>query len=304
MRLLIRATLLLTAPVLLAQQPVFKARTDLVTIPVIVNSRDRDAQLNDLIAADFELRENGDRQQVSVVTRERRPVSLAIVLDSSGSMDMDHRRSLALESARRALGALAPGDEAAVVLFAQQPEVVVPWTTAAQLPQVNWQSWKPFGWSAVIDGFRAALALMDDARNPNRVVLMITDGFENSSRASLASVAMTRRQSEVTVYGLAIGALRTSTASRTAVPAWIEQQADYMESFVNDSGGMLSYVNNASELVAAIQRMSADWNNQYTLGYTPSKPFDGKYRKIKVEAKRRGVSVRHRGGYLALPAHQ
>lgn len=148
-----------------------------------------------------------------MVTRERRPVSLAIVLDSSGSMDMDHRRSLALESARRALGALAPGDEAAVVLFAQRPEVVVPWTTAAQLPQV-------------------------------------------------------------------------------------------LESFVNDSGGMLSYVNNASELVAAIQRMSADWNNQYTLGYTPSKPFDGKYRKIKVEAKRRGVSVRHRGGYLALPAHQ
>ena len=43
---------------------------------------------------------------------------------------------------------------------------------------------------------------------------------------------------------------------------------------------------------------------QYTLGYTPLKAFDGKYRRVKIEVIKRGFRVRHRGGYLALPLTQ
>jgi hypothetical protein len=47
-----------------------------------------------------------------------------------------------------------------------------------------------------------------------------------------------------------------------------------------------------------------DLQHEYLLGYTPTRPLDGKYRRLKVEVNRRGVAVRHRGGYLALPTSQ
>jgi hypothetical protein len=56
------------------------------------------------------------------------------------------------------------------------------------------------------------------------------------------------------------------------------------------------------EATMAAKNVVADLGNQYLVGYTPKKALDGKYRKLKIEVNRRGLYVRHRGGYLALPS--
>jgi hypothetical protein len=53
--------------------------------------------------------------------------------------------------------------------------------------------------------------------------------------------------------------------------------------------------------VVAAEEPHPELQNQYLVGYVPTKSLDGKYRKLKVEVNRRGLYVRHRGGYLALP---
>lgn len=85
----------------MAQQPTFKAGVELVTVPVTVTSVDHNTYIDGLTAADFRLSENGDRQEVTTVTRERRALSLGIVVDDSGSMALGNRRELAVEAAQR-----------------------------------------------------------------------------------------------------------------------------------------------------------------------------------------------------------
>lgn len=289
-------------------QPVFKAGVDLVTVAATVSGRDRTAPESPLTAADFTVRENGELHKVEVLTRERRPVSLAIVLDSSGSMDMDLRKSLGMDAVRRAIAILEPGDEVCVVLFAQQAEVVLPWSPIEKMPPLNWSTWKPFGWSSLLDGVRVAVSMFDRSSNPNRAALIVSDGFENSSRVSLSQVVRSREQSEVVAYGLAIA--RNLARRRPMAAAGQSESAaiglgappdDYLQELVDGTGGTLSHIQDASELERSINRIAEEWRNQYVIGYVPSKAPDGRYRRIKVDVERRGLSVRHRQGYLAAP---
>jgi Ca-activated chloride channel family protein len=176
---------------------------------------------------------------------------------------------------------------------------------------------------------RVGLQLIDKARNSRRAIVLLTDGFENASRESTSSIVKSRRQSETTVYG--IGIVQTSLAEQQggrvfeglALPESSPDgvrpgasepvagdlmamtrdlpQFDYLQAMVGDSGGIVARAESVAEAVDAAKRVINDLQGEYLLGYTPSKSLDGKYRRLKVEVKRRGAIVRHRGGYLALP---
>ena len=76
---------------------------------------------------------------------------------------------------------------------------------------------------------------------------------------------------------------------------------DYLERVVGDSGGSSNRVVSQSEVIQAAKNIVDELQYEYVIGYTPVKPLDGKYRKLKVDVNRKGTFVRHRGGYLALP---
>lgn len=336
----------LTAADAIAQEsPTFKVGVDLVTLGVSVVDLVRDRPVDGLTAADFRVLEDGQPQTVSVVTHERRPVSLCIVLDASGSMAFDLRRQLARLTIDTLLGGLAAGDEVSAVVFRDRVEVRQPWTRVADLKSANWGD-APVGDTALVDGVRAGLTLLDSARNPRHVVVVITDGFENSSRASLASLTTTRRQSEAAIYGVAIGTPNRVETVAAGAPVPIDAevgvvpdvhvtgagrsgsalvqptevlplpqavipsapapvpQPNLIERLVDDAGGILMRARSSAEAGQAARNILIDLATQYTLGYAPSRPVDGRYRRVKVELPGRGggTFVRHRAGYLALPA--
>lgn len=299
-----------------AWQPTFSAGVDLVTVGVTVTNRTLERHAEDLTAADFQVWEDGQPQAVALLTRERRPVSLCLVLDASGSMAFEFRRQLARAAMDALVEGLEPGDQVAAVVFRDAVDVRLPWTRAADARSIDWHD-ASTGDTSLFDGVRAGLSLLEQASNPRRAIVVVTDGIENSSRISLGNLATTRQQSEAVVYAFGMTAsgtdefgrlttrlldpkLETDRVAQPSAPG-PAAQSDTLDRLVGDSGGTLTRISSGTEAVQAARNVVADLKYQYTLGYTPTRPMDGRYRRMKVAVTRPGLHVRHRGGYLAMP---
>lgn len=298
-------SLLLT--MLLLGQPTFRSGVELVRIPVNVE-RSADAAIppDSLTAASFTVLEDGVPQQVSLFERESLPLRLCIVLDISHSM-MDPRAArLSTGAYGHAITALGAADEVAVITFAMTSSRVMSWTPAAKAASMPLRL-RTDGGTAILDAVKRAMKELDTSKPGRPVILVITDGGENASFTGLGELVRSRIQSEAQIHGFQIagaptvtptsvtGRRRPLTDSQTGV-----KTIDVLPKVVSDGGGVIHNINTDLDVPAATKKLFDEIRNQYTLGYTPAKPFDGKYRRVKVEMKAPGYSVRHRSGYLAV----
>jgi len=297
---------------IVAQQPAFKSGVELVRIPVSV-MRSGEPVADGLTAEDFKLTEDGVAQPITLFEREALPLSLCIALDVSASMSQAPA-GLAAAAINSLSSELDESDEVALITFAQTSQLLVPWSSPAAAARLTLTA-EIFGSTSLNDATRAAFALLESARNPRPVVLLVTDGFDNSSRMRLQDVVKSRRQSEALVYAFAVAPDPASTrverfgydpsASASGGPPFTPPRADsvsMVSELVGDSGGTSYLMMNTGDPPRVARRLINELRHQYTVGYTPAKPLDGKYRRVKVEVKKRGYQIRHRGGYLALPS--
>jgi Ca-activated chloride channel family protein len=289
----------LVAALATAQQPSFKSTVELVTVPIAVTNVTRDKLISGgLTAADFRIYEDGVEQKVSLVSQDRRATSLCIVVDASGSMVKARRHDLGVAALQHTVRGLERGDEVAIVRFADKITTVMPWTRTPDERKVSWRLEPAAGSmanSSITDAARAALDVIDKASNPRRAILIISDGYENTSNTSLSRVVKTRAQSEALVY--AFGLDGPYEYSPLGLPL-----ANILPALVGDSGGVYLNIASMSDAAAAGLTLLNEFKYQYTLAYTPIKPLDGTYRRLKVEIAVPELLVRHRGGYLALPS--
>jgi Ca-activated chloride channel homolog len=299
----------------LVDAQIFKATTELVTVPLSVTHRREGVVVGDLTPEDFRVTEDGVEQTVSLLDRQRRPISLCIVLDSSTSMRpprQDHAR-LAVD---HTLAALGPDDEFAVVVFARAVRTAVPWTRAGGRNAIAWSTYQLDDFTALNDGLKEALHLVEGARNERVAIVVVSDGQDTGSRIRLQDIVTTRRQSEVLVYAfrtdarlanapqtsadVTTGRIRSGGDPSNGRSAFADQTPqDILPTLVGDSGGIVYPVIAPESAAAAATALVEELRNIYTLGYTPRKAPDGKYRRIKIEPRRSDLRVRHRGSYLA-----
>ena len=277
----------------LQAQPAFRSSVDLVTVPVTVTPREGSWRVGELGPADFRVFEDGVVQEITVVSHEPRALSICILLDSSPSMASTRQR-FAIRAVDTLLASLAPDDEATLVFFASKSRVVFPWTRARDVQPVSWIEWRLSLGTALIDAMKEGLQLIEQASNPQPVIVVISDGGENASGTSLASLAATRRQSETMIYGI-----HTDLPPSKYAPPVNRAFTDFLPELVGNSGGTVFQVKSAEAGEAAARAFLEELRSQYTLGYVPKRPADGKYRTLKVESTNRNVSIRHRAGYLA-----
>lgn len=292
-----------TAP-LARDQAVFRASVQLVRVAASVQHRDRTKPVPPLTPADFRIYEDGVEQRVTLVTRQPQPVSLCLAYDTSGSM-VGRRRELAAEAVRTVFSALEESDDVSLVVFAGGVTVPVRWTSPSALPGLDWAQWVLPDDTTLLDGVQTSLRLMDDARRPQRVVLVISDGLEIASDTPLGVLVSTRVQSEVEIYAFRAD---PPTDVRGRFPRDLAEHLaagivpyDYLGTIVGDSGGVSYRITESADVVAATAALITDLRSKYTVGYTSSKPPDGTYRRIRVEPVNPELRVRHRGGYLAMP---
>jgi Ca-activated chloride channel family protein len=271
----------------------FRSGVDLVTVPVAVLPRDPARPAIELSAGDFRIYEDGVAQDITVVSHEPQPISLCILLDSSPSM-ASGRQALASRTIDTLLGGLSQDDEAALLFFAARVRTVFSWTPAPAIKPVSWIEWRPALGTALIDAVREALGLVEQAHNPRRVIVIVSDGGENASGTPLAKLVATRRQSETLVYGI-----DTELPPSRFAPPVNRAFTNVLPALIGDSGGTVFDVKSPEAGELAARSLLDELRAHYTLGYVPRRAADGTFRQLKVELAVPGYTVRHRAGYLA-----
>jgi Ca-activated chloride channel family protein len=152
--------------------------------------------------ADFVVSEESQKVPIDYF-RERAPVAIALLVDTSGSMEP----KLAMVKLR--LGNLVENlnrcDEVMLFGFSTKPDLVQSFTTDHQIVATQMEGLHAYGQTALYDVTNAALQSLEDADYPNRTIILITDGMDNTSTATREEVAAQARKHGVPIYSIGIG---------------------------------------------------------------------------------------------------
>lgn len=268
-------------------------RAGVIMVPVTVTVTDANGRLvTGLTRDDFQVFENGVEQEVTLFTSERVPVSLGMLLDTSDSMRGEPivNAHAAVEHFLSTL--LLPEDEAFVALFNHEVSLAATWTRPpADLPPLL-VPLNPFGGTSIYDAIIDTAPLFSARVHPRAALVVISDGADTASFATLGEARDTYRQSEAFVYALGIDNPDGRRLSTRVNPA-------ALNNITAPSGGYTEIIHSALELGPATQRIAAELNSQYTLAYSPAEPPDGEWRTILVRMQ--GLVARARQGYYARP---
>jgi VWFA-related protein len=271
----------------------FETQIEVVTVTVAVT--DPEGRLvTDLAQDEFELFEDARPQTITQFTRDRVPVSLAVLLDVSDSMV-----GMRLADARQALDRflfelLAQDDEYALVVFNHQPIVASTWTDDPARVTPALDALRGWGGTAIYDAVHSTLPLLDKRHRQRGAAVVISDGADTASDIQLRDLRSRMLRTDAFIY--AIGIDRDDPrAMRTRINPYSLKQ------ITDDTGGYTEVVKDTSELGPATARIADELNKQYTLGYTPSRPPDSQFHGIRVRVTRANHRVRARRGYIATP---
>ena len=287
------------AALLLAQQnpPVFTSNTRLVVCHTTVIDRAGHLVTN-LTRDAFTVFENGAPQEIKNVRREDIPVSMGLIIDNSGSM-RDKRAKV--EAAALALVKDSnPDDEVFIVNFNDEAFLDLPhgrdFTSDVKEMEEALTRIDSRGGTAMRDAIRMSIDhLKEKAHKDKKVLVVVTDGNDNSSVISLENLVKASQQSEVLVYGVG---LLGDEERREAARA---QRA--LRQLGEATGGAVFFPKELAEVDKIAHQVARDIRNQYTIEYSPSNSaMDGTYRQIKITVKAPGnPTVRSRSGYYATP---
>jgi VWFA-related protein len=273
------------------------AQVRLVLVPANVTDR-KGRVIRGLGEEDFRLYDDGTLQEIRYFVAEaREPVSIAFLLDVSGSMRQLDKLEHAKEGIRHIVDGLRPGDQFALICFADRQ---VAWITEFTedrerfLKRLDVQ--EGYGQTALNDAVAATPGLVDDRIRGRKAIVLITDGVDNFSRMVPEVAVETARQVNVPIY--TIGFL--SVAPKLLAGDEPVFRLETMELFADETGGRLFLVHDPDELKEAILLLDNELRYQYVLGYSPEPTrADGRYHRIRVEVDSRRAKVRARNGYIA-----
>jgi len=243
----------------------------------------------------FRVYEDGVPQTIASFRHEDLPVSLGILIDSSGSM-YDKRQ--AVDDASLDLVKLSnPQDEAFVVDFSWEAFIDQDFTSDIGKLQQGLSYIKSSGGTAIYDALVASADyLSKNAKHPKQVLLLVTDGEDNASSATLDQAIRRIQDFDGPVIysiGLLFGDDTSKSESRHA--------RRVLEELSQETGGQAYFPRSVKEVDAIAKEVANDIRTQYTIAYHSTKsPTLGGYRQVHVEAKEKGfsrLSVRTRAGY-------
>ncbi|MBI1874403.1 MAG: VWA domain-containing protein [Acidobacteria bacterium] len=313
-----------------AQDP-FKFRTGVELVNVTATVTDVSGRfVSGLRKDDFTVFEDGRPQTISHFSTERVPVSLGIVLDTSGSMAGDK-----LDAAKNAIDRflydlLSPDDEIFLYAFSDHPRLVEPWTTDRRRLSRSLRSITARGGTAMYDAVAEAVPLAQSGRNRKKAILLISDGNDTNSQLDVQELKRLVRETEVLVYAIGIdGDAPTFTAGtppRIPIPIPIpipgrrpggspwpfppqsppqrrlgneRVNVRALREITDDSGGRTETIRSARDLDPATASVADELSKQYYLGYVGAAERDGRWHTIEVEVSNSRYKVRARRGYVA-----
>jgi len=255
----------------------FRADTTLVLVPVSVTDPTNRYVLG-LEKEDFHLLEDGVAQTITHFSSEDAPLSIGLLVDTSGSMGAK------LDTSRRAvmefLKTLNASDEAFLVEFSDRAELAVGLTSDAREIEDKLTSVTSGGLTALLDAVHTGLQEMKHAKNPRKALLIISDGGDNNSRFTATQIEDLVREADVQIYAMGVFEPVLSFGGSSAEMSGPKLLSEIAE----QTGGRALAATSLHDLPAIAERIGIELRNQYVLAYSPAnKNRDGKYRKVLVK---------------------
>ena len=243
----------------------------------------------------------GKREQTIVhFAEEDAPLSIAFVLDLSGSMDGKLR--VTRSAMQTIVGNTELGDELALITFADRVRVAAPWTTTPEEIQSHVLFDSAHGRTALIDAVENAVCYMKKASYARKAIVIFSDGGENWSHFAECDVLRLLEEADIAIY--AVDATETFKSRALSLEEF--GGPDLLERLCDHSGGRYFHAGANREVAAAAQQISRELHSQYLIGYVPpSDANDGRFHHVRVQVKReegdRKLGVFWRRGYRAPP---
>jgi Ca-activated chloride channel family protein len=293
------AAALLLPSIIVAQAqgpPVFAARSELVVVNVLVKDR-KGAYVTGLSRDAFVVDEDGVRQTIQFFAEHDAPATVGLVIDSSGSMAGVEARVIA------AAGAFVEtsnaGDEIFALAFNNRVRSALPSTArftgdAGALREALKRAFRPRGSTALYDAITAGFEYLTHGTHQRTALVVVSDGGDNASRATLDEVVKMTEASNTVIYTIGL----IDRNERTANPRILEQLAQ-------TSGGEAFRPRNPGQVERVLRLIANDIRNTYTFGYVSTNTErDYRLRRIHVAVQKPGerdLRVRARSGYVAEP---
>ena len=279
-----------------AQGSVFRSTVEVVPLTVTVTDA-RGNYMNHLVETDFAVLEEGVRQSLSFFANEPVPIDLALTIDASASMAPQ------LPIVRKAAGALVDSlrdrDRATVVTIRNAVGVTLPLSADRSRIDAAIRDLSASGDTALYDGVYVVLKELERARTAEirrRVLVLLSDGRDTSSRLSADDMLALARRAGVGIYVIAMPASSNRPRNRQDSS---ELQAEYaMRALARDTGARSFFPQSVGELPGIYREIAHELANQYELGYLPS-PSGTRSGFKRVTVHVDNAVARTRSGYYA-----
>lgn len=248
-----------------------------------VTVRDRSDRLVGELTRDmFTVFEDGAPQVIRDFLLEDRPITMAIVLDSSGSM----RDALSdvHQAAASFVESLRPQDRALVIDFDDKVFLLQDLTADQSLLKESVSSTEALGSTALYDALHAAFRKLRGVEGRKAIVLL-SDGDDTSSQFGYDRILEEAKAQNVLLYAIGLGEVRKSV----------------LKEFSETTGGRAFFVAKASQLAEVYRKIAEELRRQYYLSYaTTNTAWDGRFIKLEVKSANSSFTVRARRGYFAV----
>lgn len=273
------------------EETVFRSDTRLVELHATVTDKNG-VLLTDLPQSAFQVFENDAPQEIKVFRREDVPVSLGLIIDNSASMG--NKRDKVASAALALVRASNPNDEVFIMKFSDQPSLARDFTRNIQELEGGLKKIDPSGTTAMRDALTMGIEhLKHGAVNDKKVLLVVTDGNDNSSLETLDHLLQSAQQSGVLIYGIGLLSEEEPREAARAKKA--------LDTLTAATGGEVFYPKELAEVDDIAHHVAHDLRNQYILAYNPvNQRQDGSFRRIRVTVREpAGAVVKTRSGYYA-----
>jgi Ca-activated chloride channel family protein len=275
---------------------VFRADTRVVDLQATVVDKSGRLDMN-LPRQAFTVYENGVQQEIRSFKREDVPVSMGLIVDNSGSM---REKRAKVEAAALALVKDSnPQDEVFVVNFNDEAYKDLPkgkdFTSDIMEMEEALKRIDSRGGTAMRDAIQLSIDHLKKAHKDKKVLVVVTDGNDNSSRIGLDALVKNAQQSGVLIYSVGLLSEEEHHEAREAQHA--------LRTLAEATGAETFFPREVSEVERLAHQVAHDIRSQYSIVYAPAnQSMDGTFRRIKVTAKGPGgPMVRTRSGYYATP---
>jgi Ca-activated chloride channel family protein len=276
-----------------SQSQVFRGGVELVSLNVTV--MDGPKYVTDLTQDDFEVFEDGALQSLTFFARGQQPIALAVLLDTSASMD--ERLPTAQEAAVGFAKRLKPADAMEVIDFDSQVHILQTFTADMGALEKAIRQTTANGSTALYNAVYISLKELRKVKAASaeeirrQAIVVLSDGDDTSSLVEYDEVLDLAKRSETAIYSIG---LRPQSIGRRDF-----KEAEFvLRQLSQETGGRVFFPTNVTELSKIYDQISEELASQYSLAYASKNPLrNGAWRRVVVRVKRPGVVARTRLGY-------